>query len=266
MRGLVGSLYTTPVQLLISVRSRDEALAAIQGGADIIDAKEPTAGALGAVSLATFASIADCIAGDVPVTAALGDADGEPSLEDHARAFGQAGAAFVKVGFAGIDSLARVSSLVTAARRGVSTTGAAVVAVAYADHDRVAALSPDLIVAAAAVAGAQGVLLDTATKDGVGLLQLFDESQLRAWVCRVQARGMFAALAGQLRAIDLAMVESMGADIAGVRGAACDGDRLGRINAGKVRALASIRLRIQPGAEGADPRSDAGRRSQPYGG
>ena len=58
------------MQLLISVRSRDEALAALTGGADIIDAKDPGAGALGAVSLPTFASIADSIGGEVPVTAA----------------------------------------------------------------------------------------------------------------------------------------------------------------------------------------------------
>jgi uncharacterized protein (UPF0264 family) len=234
------------MRLLISVRSRDEALDALQGGADIIDAKEPAAGALGAVSLSTFASIADCIAGQVPVTAALGDAGHEQSLEDLARAFGQAGAAFVKVGFAGVDCRDRVSSLLAAALRGVSATGAAVVAVAYADSDRVAALSPDAIVAAAAVAGAQGVLLDTATKDGVGLLQLFDESALSAWVRLVHANGMLAVLAGQLRKLDLAVVRSMGANIAGVRGAACDGDRDGRINAGKVRALsARARVRLQ---------------------
>ena len=238
---MVGRLYTTPVQLLISVRSTAEASSALAGGADIIDAKEPGAGALGAVSLSTFASIADCVAGKVAVTAALGDADDERAVEDRARAFGRAGAAFVKVGFAGIDSLDRVASLLAAARRGAVAARTAVVAVAYADHARVAALSPDVIVAAAAIAGARGVLLDTAIKNGVGLLQLLDEIALGTWVRRVQANGMFAALAGQLRAIDLAAVRAMGAEIAGVRGAACDGDRRGRINAGKVRALASIR-------------------------
>jgi len=233
------------MQLLISVRSRDEALDALHGGADIVDAKEPGAGALGAVSLPTFISIADCIAGRVPVTAALGDAGDERSVENLARAFGQAGAAFVKLGFAGIDSPDRVFSMLAAARRGVSTTGAAVVAVAYADHDRAAALSPDVIVATAAAAGAQGVLLDTATKNGAGLLQLIDEPPLRAWVRRVQGHGMFVAVAGQLRSLDLTVVQSTGADVVGVRGAACDGDRQGCINAQKVRAL-SVRVRANP--------------------
>lgn len=227
------------MQLLVSVRSRDEALDALHGGADLIDAKEPAVGALGAVSLSTFASIAECVGNDVPVTAALGDADDERSLEDLARAFGQAGAAFVKVGFAGIDSQDRVCSMLAAAQRGVTATGATVVAVAYADHDRVAAPSPDVIVASAAAVGAQGVLLDTATKDSVGLLQRFDERGLGVWVRRVHAGGMFAALAGQLRAVDLAVVRSVGANIAGVRGAACDHDRTGRINAAKVRVLSA---------------------------
>ena len=227
------------MQLLVSVRSREEALDALRGGADIIDAKEPLDGALGAVSLLTFASIAECVAGQVPVTAALGDADDERSLENHARAFGQAGAAFVKVGFAGIDSAVRISSLLAAARKGVSATGAAVVAVAYADHERASAPSPSVIAAAAAVAGVQGMLLDTATKDGPPLLQLLDEFELRTWVRRVQSNGMFAALAGRLRGCDLTVIRSVGANIAGVRGAVCDGDRNGQINAGKVRTLSA---------------------------
>ena len=46
------------MQLLVSVRDAAEAAEAIAAGADIVDAKEPGAGALGAVSLDTFETIA----------------------------------------------------------------------------------------------------------------------------------------------------------------------------------------------------------------
>ena len=45
------------MQLLVSVRSAAEVGPALSGGADIIDAKEPDRGSLGAVSPATLAEI-----------------------------------------------------------------------------------------------------------------------------------------------------------------------------------------------------------------
>jgi uncharacterized protein (UPF0264 family) len=232
------------VQLLVSVRSAAEARLALAGGADIIDAKEPVAGALGAVSLATFAAIVESVSGSVPVSAALGEAVDEHIISERVRAFGRAGAAFVKIGFAGFTCAEGVATMIAAARLAASGSGTAVVAVAYADFDLVNSLSPDVIGEAARVAGANGVLLDTAGKKGPGLLRLIPERQIRAWVSRAQTAGMFAALAGQLRAADLAAVGTSGADIVGVRGAVCGGDRNGRINAGKVRAL-SARVRDQ---------------------
>jgi (5-formylfuran-3-yl)methyl phosphate synthase len=228
-----------PMKLLVSVRSRDEALAALEGGADIIDAKEPAAGALGSVSVGEFAAIVAAVGGAVPVTAALGDADSEEAVEARARAFAQAGAAFVKVGFAGVAAGDRVASMIAAARRGASPIGTAVVAVAYADHPAIGAPSPDVITSAAATAGAEGVLLDTATKDGSGLLQLVGLEALRTWVGRLQAAGMFVALAGQLSASDLALVRTLDANVVGVRGAACEGGRNGLVSAAQVRRLVS---------------------------
>jgi hypothetical protein len=47
-------------------------------------------------------------------------------------------------------------------------------------------------------------------------------------------------LAGKLTADDLPFARDAGADIAGVRGAACDGGRTGRVAARKVRLLQSL--------------------------
>jgi len=227
------------MQLLVSVSDTAEALAALAGGADLIDAKDPFAGALEPVSVETLGAIYAAIARERPVTAALGDAADEAAIESVARDFAAAGAAFVKVGFAGIASAGRASSLVTAAARGArqgrARTG--VVAVAYADADRVGGLPPPELAEVAAAAGIEGFLIDTADKDGPGLCSLVEPSMLAAWVAEAHAAGLVVALAGKLKANDLRFVRDIGADIAGVRGAACKGGRRGQVTAGRVRLL-----------------------------
>src|SRR6059036_3681157 len=106
------------MRLLVSVTCAAEASAALAGGADVIDAKDPLAGALGAVSVEVLHEIYAAVARQRPLTAALGDAGDEAAIERAARTFVAAGAALVKVGFAGIASAGRVATLTTAADRG----------------------------------------------------------------------------------------------------------------------------------------------------
>jgi (5-formylfuran-3-yl)methyl phosphate synthase len=227
------------MQLLVSVASATEASAALAGGADIIDAKDPLAGALGPVHVDVLRAIAAAVGGARPVTAALGDAAGEAAIERAARAFTAAGAELVKVGFAGVSS-ERIAALVSAAVRGAQTGGrghAGVIAVAYADADHTASLAalPEL-----AARGVEGVLLDTADKSGPGLRGLVAQDALAAWVARAHAAGLLVALAGKLTAWDLPYVRDAGADIAGVRGAACDGGRAGGVSVDRVRLLRAL--------------------------
>jgi len=228
------------MRLLVSVAHATDAAAALAGGADLIDAKDPTGGALAAVTPDTFAAIVAAVAGARPVTAALGNAIDEDTVERAARDFGQAGARFVKIGFAGIASGDRVGVLAKAAVRGAragSSGQCGVVAVAFADADRAVGLAPFALVAEAARAGAEGLLLDTADKSGPGLRDLMEAAALAAFVSSVREAGLFVALAGRLTAGDLPFVRDAGADIAGVRGAACDGGRGGQVSAERVRQL-----------------------------
>ena len=226
------------MRLLVSVRSAAEAAAARAGGADIIDAKEPAAGALGAVQLATFHDIVDAIADAGPVTAAIGDAVEESAIERTAALFARAGASLVKLGFTGIASPTRVASLLAAAKDGAAGD-AGVIATAYADAGRVASLNRLAMIDAAAAAGAAGILLDTADKHGPGLPGLMSPAMLVAWVNRARDARLLVAVAGKLTVADFAMVMDTGADIVGVRGAACDNGRTGEIVAARVRALRS---------------------------
>jgi len=60
-------------QLLVSVRSADEARAALAGGADLIDVKEPSRGPLGAADSEVIGDVLRAVDGRVPVSAALGE-------------------------------------------------------------------------------------------------------------------------------------------------------------------------------------------------
>lgn len=236
------------MRLLVSVANAAEASAALAGGADVIDAKDPLAGALGAVSLDVLREIHATVAGARLVTAAIGDAADETGIAHAAATFAAAGAALVKVGFAGMTSASRVEGLIAAAVRGARTgrggTGG-VVAVAYADADRVASLGAGVLFDVAARAGATGVLLDTADKSGPGLRGLMAPVALARWVGAAHEAGLLVALAGRLTADDLAFVRDAGADIAGVRGAACEGGRSGHVSADKVARLSILATRSE---------------------
>jgi uncharacterized protein (UPF0264 family) len=225
------------MQLLVSAATAADAAAALDGGADFIDAKDPSAGALGAVTPHVFASIVAAVGGGRPVTAALGDASSPPSVEADARMFVALGAALVKIGLPGPATVAAAHAIAASAVYGAR--GAGVVLVAYADMPH-AAVSPMALLDVASAAGAAGVLLDTANKRGPRLTQLATLAWLTEWTMQAHRRSLSVALAGRLRAEDLPIVRRSGADVAGVRGAACEGGRNGRIVAEAVRGLRSV--------------------------
>ncbi len=221
------------MRLLVSVRDAVEAAVALAGGADIIDAKDPASGALGAVTVDALRAIVAAAGSTRPVTAALGDAIDASATEDAAREFAAAGVAFVKVEARGL----------AAAVRGVRATtrgDCGVVAAMYADGDPDATARFTRVVDAAAAAGASGVLLDTIDKTGPGLLHIVTRARLAACVTAAHARGLFIALAGRLSADDLPVVRETGADIAGVRSAACVGGRTGILSADRVRVCSEF--------------------------
>ncbi|HET7552005.1 MAG TPA: (5-formylfuran-3-yl)methyl phosphate synthase [Gemmatimonadaceae bacterium] len=227
------------MRLLISVADAAEARLALEGDADIIDVKDPARGSLGAADVSVLREIAEVVGAARPISAALGDAADERAIETAARAAATARLAYVKVGFAGVADAAKIESLIAAAVSGVRSVSAAsgVVAVAYADATRVDSVSPDRVIEAAERARAVGVLLDTARKDGGALFDLMDQVRVGRWVRLAHEAALTVALAGSLTAADLASARALGADIAGVRGAACEGGRVGRISGERVAAL-----------------------------
>jgi uncharacterized protein (UPF0264 family) len=227
------------MRLLVSVVDVGEAREAAGAGADIVDVKNPAEGSLGAPSPSVIAQVRAAVPAELPVSAAIGDMPNLPGTAALA-ALGAArsGAAFVKVGLWGVGTEAEAVGLLRAVREAGS--GAVVVAAAYADASRVAQapLAPALLPRVARAAGVGVCLLDTAVKDGDGLLDWLSRDELASLVADAHAAGLQVALAGALRAEDLPVVRATGADIAGVRSAACsDGRRSGPLDAARVRAL-----------------------------
>jgi (5-formylfuran-3-yl)methyl phosphate synthase len=230
------------VKLLVSVVDADEARAAAAAGADIVDVKNPAEGSLGAPSPATIEGVRAAVPAALPVSAAIGDMPNLPGTAALA-ALGAArsGAAFVKVGLWGAANEDEAVAVLRAVREAVAgVPGAVVVAGAYADARRVehAPLAPELLPRVASAAGVGVCLLDTAVKDGRGLLDWLAPDALALLVDDAHGAGLEVALAGALRAEDLPVVRAAGADIAGVRSAACgEGRRSGPLEAARVRTL-----------------------------
>jgi (5-formylfuran-3-yl)methyl phosphate synthase len=227
------------VRLLVSVVDAEEARVAAAAGADIVDVKNPAEGSLGAPSPAVIADVRAAVPAQLPVSAAIGDMPNLPGTAALA-ALGAArsGATFVKVGLWGVSTEAEAIDLLRAVKDGAA--GSAVVAAAYADARRVAGapLVPELLPRVARAAGVEVCLLDTAVKDGRGLLDWLSPEELSSLVADAHAAGLEVALAGALRAEDLPVLSATEADIVGVRSAACgDGRRSGPLEAARVRAL-----------------------------
>jgi (5-formylfuran-3-yl)methyl phosphate synthase len=228
------------MRLLVSVIDADEARVAAEAGVDIVDVKNPAEGSLGAPAPGVIGRVREVVPPEHPISAAIGDLPNLPGTAALA-ALGAArsGAAYVKVGLWGTSTTDEAVAVLRAVHDALDG-GAAVIAAAYADAERVPGrpLPPGEIVEAASRADVGGCLLDTALKDGRGLFEWLTPEALAGLVAEGHAAGLDMALAGALHAGDLSVVRATGADIAGVRSAACrDGRRTAPLDAERIGRL-----------------------------
>jgi uncharacterized protein (UPF0264 family) len=217
-------------RLLVSVRSALEARIALDAGVDLIDLKEPRAGALGAVSASTAAEVLRTVAGRVPLSMALGEVLERSTLPV------PEGIRWAKLGLAGCaprDDWRRAWSEAAAALP--STCG--LVAVVYADFEACAAPPPEAVLLQAESLGAQAVLVDTAVKDGRGLLDWWTTDAVGRLASDANARGMLSVAGGSLSLETIEKVAACGVDYVAVRGAACEGNREGPVSGDRIAAI-----------------------------
>lgn len=254
--------------LLVSVRDAAEAAAALDGGAEIIDIKEPRHGPLGAAAPETIAAIARLVGSRRPWTMACGElGEADPSgpagtmrnrgsrkamdgmthplpigehlgrvlsiLEHPARP-----PAAVKIGLANTadsDWRGRLSWLLRSLPEGIDR-----IAVAYADWRRARSPNPMAVVEAAAELGCSGVLLDTFDKAACGLFGSFSDGSPALWVTAARAAGLGVAVAGRLSAEELPAAWALGPDVVGLRSAVCVNGRDGAVQVGLVRSAVNV--------------------------
>lgn len=243
----------------MSVRNVDEAIAAAQGGAAIIDIKEPANGPLGRAPAARIRQICETLASAFPersVSAALGEITEWNSGFDSAdmtelMAFlkvGRLTPSFVKLGLAGSvspDDLWQSRWMTTrqriTARHDHPPDGSRTphwIAVAYADCER--ARSPDVesVIHGAVESGCSGVLVDTYVKDNSGLRDWLTPASLLRIRELTRTASIWLALAGRVSLRDLAALQLVEPDIIAVRGAVCErGSRTNAVRETLVRGF-----------------------------
>ncbi len=233
--------------LLISPINTDEALEAIEGGADIIDVKNPKEGSLGANFPWVIRSIRELTPKGMQVSATIGDVPYKPGTVSLAAAGAVvSGADYIKVGLYGTknykEALEVMDGVVQAVRD--LNPDALVVASGYADAHRVGAVNPMEIPRIANDSGADLAMVDTAVKDGKTLFDFMDEESLLKFTSEIHDYGLQSALAGSIKEEQLHKLYELGCDVVGVRGAACiGGDR----NTGHIhrRAVAKLKQIIE---------------------
>jgi dihydroneopterin aldolase len=217
--------------MLASVTGVEEAEVALTGGADIIDLKDPAAGALGALPVERVRAIVATIAGRRPISAVVGDASRDSGeIATAARALAAAGVDYLKIGLFSEESgqLAMIQALADL------TKATRCVAVLFADREgNFLRLVPKL-----AEAGFRGVMLDTADKMGGRLLDHAKIAELSAFVKTARTHGLVAGLAGGLEQPDVPRLLALDPDVLGFRGALCaGGDRQAGIDLAAVKAI-----------------------------
>ncbi len=232
------------MQLLISVVNENEAKDAADGGADIVDVKNPHEGALGANFPHVIRRVRQCTPSALPVSAAIGDAPDKPG----ATALAALGASvcdiqYVKVGLYGTETPRQAVFMLKEVCRAVREydPGIKIIAAAYADAHIIGALPALESPAVSIEAGADGCMLDTAVKDGDTLFSHLGGDELREFVQNCHKRGLLCALAGSLGEADIPRLSKIGPDIIGFRSAACTGDRIkGIVNRQQVELLKNL--------------------------
>jgi len=237
--------------LLASVTGNEEAGVALAHGADVIDLKDPAAGALRALPHDVVRAAVAAIAGRRPVSAVSGDLPMRPDVVTAAvEALAATGVDYVKVGlFADHGREDCIRALAPLATR------VKIVGVMFVDQGADAALLPLM-----RACGFFGAMLDTARKGAGRLLDHADITALGDFVAACRTHGLASGLAGALEPPDIPRLLLLEPDYLGFRTALCAGqDRGGRIDpqaVGVVRGLIPLDPRSAANADTPAPKVD----------
>jgi uncharacterized protein (UPF0264 family) len=220
---------TARPKLLVSVRNATEAAAALAGGADWIDLKEPLAGPLGAVDPTVAREVVEFVGGRCPVSAALGELTNWTNTSAR-QLLDVPGIDFVKLGLAGCSDTDTWTQIWLKAQQDVRQAGQSLVAVAYADWQLAHSPEPEQIVALAGQSACQYLLIDTFSKASSGTLGRLGSAGLCSLLQLAQQHSLRTVVAGKVGLEELDQLPTTSIDMVAVRGSACPGDRSGEVD------------------------------------
>jgi len=199
--------------MLASVSSLEEARLIKPFKVDILDLKQPSQGALGALEIEAVSDIVAALKPNCIISATVGDLPMQSQLLIPAvQRMSDTGVDYVKIGFfPGGDWLDCVVELGKLTQQGL-----ALIAVLFADTQ------PDLtIIADLQRAGFSGVMLDTMNKSLGSLTQLMSLKECQNFVETAKSAGLLTGLAGSLTKNDIPKLLPFKPDYLGFRGALC---------------------------------------------
>ncbi len=232
------------MKLLISPRDAQEAKDSVEGGADIIDVKNPVEGSLGAGFPWIIRDIQNVLPAGLELSATLGDLGDKPGFASlAAKGLSRLGVDYIKAGLL-VGEEDRVRYLAKSILRAVDKSEARVVLAGYGEHKRLGSIDPLKLPELSYELGVYGVMVDTYFKNGHSLFDVLSIDELKKFIHESRKNGLKVALAGCLKEEDIPTLKNLAPDIVGVRGAVCTGnDRLdGRIRKEKVKAFKRMLL------------------------
>lgn len=200
-------------QLLVSVKNTDEALLALEAGADIIDLKDPSIGALGALDLEETKQIVLAVNGRVQLSATVGENHTLlVELIEDIQARSQLGVEMIKIAVSELfydpNFYVEISNL--------ATSGVKIVAVFFADKNFDLKLLESL-----ENAGFYGAMLDTKVKQ-LNLLQVQTKDNLQIFTQACKQHHLKSGLAGSLGLQHMGELLHCNATYIGFRGGVCE--------------------------------------------
>ncbi|KAF5423599.1 MAG: hypothetical protein C5S44_03130, partial [Candidatus Methanocomedens sp.] len=172
------------MKLLVSPINLEEAKTAYNGGADIIDVKNPKEGSLGANFPWVIRSVKEAM-GKTPVSATIGDMNYKPGTASLA-ALGAAvsGADYVKVGLYDVQTTEQAIDMVEHVVKSVKDYDPSkkVVISGYADYKRINSIPLRELPPICADYGADVVMMDTGIKDGRSTFEFMTNEELSQFV------------------------------------------------------------------------------------
>jgi dihydroneopterin aldolase len=221
-------------KLLISVKNLEESRIASYTGADVIDLKDPSIGALGALNVDIVHQIVNDVNGSITLSATVGEEhETIDALVNDIMQYANLGVDVIKIV---VSELFKQTDFFTKLHK-VIEQGVRIVVIFFANK----VLDFNLI-ARLKACGVQGVMLDTQCKN-VTLLQLLSLDTLKAFVLFCEQQALVSGLAGSVNKTHINALLRLNPGFIGVRGGVCQRrDRESELVSDKVLEIKNMLL------------------------